>query len=443
MGSRRVEGWPSVQREEWSCSCSEHRLLPCSLVLEFSMETDLIASKERNFVPITKRLVFHIGGYDPITPPQGAYRRFLRELSRFERTWSVKASVGAPDVSTDEMKWTVTTTGPNWRVESNYHLVRWDDVIQAQSRQPLWRRLPLGILAFLDFVFAGALWGYFRTNWHYAVFFLYPFTLFFVLVVIALATGMLIGRADALIGSLTGLATFAVLLAGPWRWLHLAPLFDDWIFSRIYIRVGCPVLSRRLDRIAQQVIEAATKSSVEEILLVGHSLGAVLAVDLINKILALQPALGLGGRRVAFLTIGSSVLKIGLHRDASDFRAAVERVASAPGVFWGDYQARVDIMNFYGTDPMVEMALIPNGRPVVRLVEIGRMLEHAMYRQLRLRFFRLHCQFISGNDRRAEYDYFMLVCGPLAAEHQTLMPDGAQGAIGQDGTLLSHRGACQ
>jgi len=250
-------------------------------------------------------------------------------------------------------------------------------------------------------------------------------------VAFALAIGVVIGRADLLTGALTGLATFAMLLAGPWRWLHLAPLFDDWIFSSNYIHVGYPVLTHRLDRIAEQVIEAARQSSVDEILLVGHSLGAVLAADLVDKVLALQPALGLSGPRFAFLTVGSSVLKIGLHRNAHNFRAALERVARAPGVFWGDYQARVDVMNFPGIHPMAAMALTSNVGPVVRLVEMSRMLERAMYRQIRLRFFRLHCQFISGNDRRADYDYFMLVCGPLDAEYQTNMPDGAQTAIGK------------
>jgi hypothetical protein len=91
------------------------------------------------------------------------------------------------------------------------------------------------------------------------------------------------------------------------------------------------------------------------------------------------------------------------------------------------------------------MALTTNAGPVVRLVEIGRMLEHTMYRRIRLKFFRLHCQFISGNDRRAAYDYFMLVCGPLAAECQTILPDGAQALIGEDGALLepSHQETCQ
>jgi hypothetical protein len=234
-----------------------------------------------------------------------------------------------------------------------------------------------------------------------------------------------------------------MLLAGPVRWLHLAPLFDDWSFSRDYIRAGNSVLGQRLDRIATQIGEAARVSSVDEILVVGHSLGAVLAIDLIDKTLRLQPALGLGGPRVAFISIGSSILKIGLHRAASEFRAALARVATAPGVFWGDYQARVDIMNFYGTHPTAAMALKDGAMPVVRFVEIGRMLEHATYRKMRLRFFRLHCQFISGNDRRAEYDYFMLTCGPLTAECQTRNPDGAQGMIGGDGALIDYEGVCR
>ncbi|GAC1333757.1 MAG: hypothetical protein NVSMB20_06810 [Bradyrhizobium sp.] len=393
---------------------------------------------------VTRRLVYHIGGYDPITPPDDSHLRFLRELKRFERTWSVSASVASPVISPQQMAWTITAKGPNWQVENQFHLVRWDDIIQSGSRAPLWRRLPLGLLAFLDFVLGGALRGYFRTNWHYAVFFLYPFVLFGVFLAVAVAVGILAGRANAWTGAIAGLTAVAALLAGPWRWLHLAPLFDDWIFSRDYIRSGSSILGDRLGRIAEQIVEAAREQTVDEILVVGHSLGAVLAIDLIDKIVARQPALGVGRPRLALITIGSSILKIGLHRGARDFRAAVARVAAAPGVFWGDYQARVDIMNFYGTHPTAEMALAAGAGPVVRLVEIGRMLEHAIYRKMRLRFFRLHCQFISGNDRRAEYDYFMLVCGPLTAEYQTRNLDGAQGAIGQDGALVDrlHEGVC-
>jgi hypothetical protein len=43
------------------------------------------------------------------------------------------------------------------------------------------------------------------------------------------------------------------------------------------------------------------------------------------------------------------------------------------------------------------------------------MLEHAMYRRIRLNFYRLHCKFVSGNDKRA---------------------DGGLSIITEDGTLL-------
>src|SRR5258706_8177915 len=113
---------------------------------------------------VAKRLVFHLGGYDPITPYIVAQRRFVRELARFERTWSAKASMGALDENADQAKWSVITKGPNWQVESDYRLVRWDDVIEDFSGQTVWRRVPLGIIAFLDFIWSGALWGYLRTK---------------------------------------------------------------------------------------------------------------------------------------------------------------------------------------------------------------------------------------------------------------------------------------
>jgi hypothetical protein len=54
----------------------------------------------------------------------------------------------------------------------------------------------------------------------------------------------------------------------------------------------------------------------------------------------------------------------------------------------------------------------------------------------------LHCQFISGNDRRAPYDYFMLVCGPVSAKSQTLAADGAVSMIGEDGAVISAPPSC-
>jgi hypothetical protein len=388
---------------------------------------------------IARRLVYHIGGYDFTMPVDAVHRRFVRELRRFERTWSAKATASPPVIDADTATWDVVTTGPNWRVETRYRFVRWDDLIAAAGEQPFWRRVPLGLLAFLDFVAGGALWGYIRTNWRYALFFLYPYVLFAGLIAIAWFAGAFIAMATgfALIGIAAGFAAFLALLQWPGRWLLLPQLFDDWIFSRIYIRHGDPLLEQRLDRLAHQLIAAARAGEADEILLVGHSLGAVLAIDLLDRALRRDAAFGRNGAPVALLSVGSSILKIGLHRGARRFHVAVERVASAPGIFWAEYQALTDVMNFYKTDPVAEMGLTATAHPVVRIVRIKRMLDPAAYRRIRRNLFRVHCQFVSANDLRAAYDYFMLLCGPLSARQQAALPEGAASAIGADGELLT------
>jgi hypothetical protein len=385
-----------------------------------------------------KRLVFYIGGYDPVTP-EAAYRRFVRELRRFAGTWSVTAAASEQELRTDEAEWRVVASGPNWRVATEYRLVRWDDVIAAASRQPIWLRLPLGLVAFCDFVAAGAFWAYLRTNWRYAVFFLYPWLLFAVLAAVANVIGLLIVDAlrSPLVGIVVGALALLALAQWPGRPLYLSLLFDDWIFSRAYLRDGDPVLDARLERIAYEVSEAARDGVTDEIVIVGHSLGAVLAVDLLDRALKREPTLGRSGASIAFLSIGSSILKIGLHRRAARLRTALARVASAPGLFWAEYQALTDIMNFYKTDPMTALGLSAAVRPVVRIVRIREMLAPAAYRRIRHNFFRLHNQFVSANDRRTAYDYFMLLCGPLSVECQVRAPGGAVSAIGPDGTLLS------
>jgi hypothetical protein len=388
---------------------------------------------------VARRLVFHVGGYDPITSHASAQRRFVRELGRFEATWSVKTSIDSLQEGIDQTKWRVVTRGPNWHVETDYHIIRWDDVIENFGHQTFWRRIQLGVIAFVDFISAGAFWGYLRTSWYYAVFFLYPFVMFdtFIATAIGAAVFALVKIRSVLIAIAIGSFVLAALFLGPWRWLHLNTLFDDWIFARDYIRNGTTALEQRLDGIAGEMIVAARSANADEILVVGHSLGAVLAIDLLDRALQRDPMLGATGTPVTLLSIGSSILKIGLHRGAGRFRAAAERVARAPGIFWGDYQSRIDIMNFYNTNPMAEMSLTTKYGPVVRFIEFSRALERRVYRRIRFRFYRLHCQFISGNDKRDFYDYFMLVCGPISAKSQTLASEGALSMIGEDGTLIS------
>ena len=304
--------------------------------------------------------------------------------------------------------------------------------------RPTWWRLPIGLLAFIDFVVGGALWGYARTSWRYALFFLYPYLLLLMMVLISCYAGELAARATGsiAIGIAAAVLAFILLYLGTKRWTYISIALDDWIFSRRYIRGRDPELERRLDAVAEEIIAADRAGAVDEILLLGHSLGAVLAVDALDRALQRKPDLGSGGPRLALVTAGSSILKIGLHRAAGRLRDALVRVSRAPGLFWVDYQALADVMNFYRADPVRECGLQPTGRPIIRSVRIRHMLQPASYSRVRRNLYRVHCQFVSANASRAVYDYFMFVCGPVAAEQQARSPEGAASQIRDDGSLL-------
>src|SRR5260221_11802355 len=201
-------------------------------------------------------------------------------MAGFERTWSVKAAVDGLHDTADQMQWNVTTTGPNWLVETDYRLVRWHDVIEAFGRRSIGSRISVGILAFLDFVLAGTLWRYLLTNWRYAGFFLYPFVMFGLLIAAAFLIGVFAFKITGSIPIATGggLFGFAAVLAGPWGWLHLGGLFDGWVFFREYFRCGYLEIEQRLKRLAPERVARASTFAGGEILVHGTSLSSALGV---------------------------------------------------------------------------------------------------------------------------------------------------------------------
>jgi hypothetical protein len=58
---------------------------------------------------------------------------------------------------------------------------------------------------------------------------------------------------------------------------------------------------------------------------------------------------------------------------------------------------------------------------------------------MRFNFFRLHFQFIMANDRRAPYDYFMLVGGPVPVATWAADPFGVFTAFDAESALAEER----
>jgi hypothetical protein len=287
---------------------------------------------------------------------------------------------------------------------------------------------------------------YFKATWQYGIFFLFPFAslLVFGFVAVAIAhypaTALTSSSAVAAVYLVAlSAALFIALLFWPGQRWGVQHSLDDWIFSWDYLYGRRPDMEARLDRFAEALVARSHDATLDEIVIVGHSMGATLAVEMVARALAIDPNLGRHGPAICLLTVGSTIPKFTLHPAGERFRRHAEQIVAEPSIAWTEYQARSDLVSFYKFDP-VRLTPFPGdprrGKPLMRRVWLHEMLTPRTYWRIRLRFMRLHHQFVMANERRSTYDFFMLVCGPIPFACFTPAPTGAVGLIAADGALV-------
>jgi pimeloyl-ACP methyl ester carboxylesterase len=395
---------------------------------------------------IARRHVYHLAGYDPIDA-EAQHRRFGRQLDIFRRTWNVSASLSPleqPD-GRHAARWTVNAQGPDWQVEAVHEVWRWDDIVRADFLRPLPVRLGKAAVAYADFIATGTMFRYVMANQRYAIFFLFP-----LLALVLFAAGGwlgayvfvavlgLSGPIAVLAGIGSGIAVFLILLRWPGARWRVQQLLDDWIFARDYFYGRRPDAEARLDEFAEALVARVRAGGVDEIVIVGHSLGAMFALDVVVRALARDPDLGRHGVPVCVLTIGATIPKFALHPSAHRIRETIARVVAEPSVAWVEYQSRADTISFYRFDPVALKRIAGDrldGKPVIRRVQIHDMLTPESFARYRRNVLRLHYQSVMANERRAPYDYYLMVCGPVAFADWTMAPLGFLDFVTGEGTL--------
>ncbi len=391
---------------------------------------------------VRKRCFVQMTGYEPVEP-EHQHRRFIREMARFQKAWSVQGKVSPPTLSCGGAvsNWTIEAWGPNWHVVTDFHHFRWDDFVAADMAGSDWWRFPLGVATMFEFILTGTATRYFVLAWRYGAFFLYPLVYVFGMAWLAISATRFavihLGLPYHMV--LAPILWFAIFVALRWtfgRMVHIGYALDDWYFARDLVHRVRPALDARLERLAEELVRLVHQTDADEIVVDGHSLGAPLTVIVIDRAMQLDPQLGRSGKPLHLVSSGSSLLKVALHPAAGWLREAVGRVANAPAIYWVEYQALVDIINVYKVDPVVALGLPPAGKPIVKIIRIRHMVEEHTYRRFKLNFLRIHRQAVMGNERRYFYDYYMLCCGPIPLGARVEYPDEAVAAFAADGALI-------
>jgi hypothetical protein len=398
---------------------------------------------------VHKRHFFHAPGFDPYDAAS-QHRRFVREAARFQTTWNVSPAVSdLRDPSAGEGHWTITAAAPGWKVETRYEILDWHDIVRTELAGPATSRLWSGLVTFVDFIASGAVGRYFGANWRYGLFFFVPFLNVILFAAVAIILGWVAGAllgspalGSAWLGAVAGLvvavAAFWLLMRWPGERWRVSQGLADWIFARDYMLLRRRDVEARAEAFADRLIACVRRADADEIIVAGHSLGATIVVDMLARALARDPDLGRRGPKLGVLTIGATIPKLALHPGGGWVRDAARRIAAEPSLSWAEFQARDDVISFHKFHP-VELKRFNDvndaSPPVIRRVQIHEMLSEAAFRRYRFNFMRLHYQFVMANERRALYDYFMLICGPAPFWQTINQANGPVDLYAADGSL--------
>jgi hypothetical protein len=379
-------------------------------------------------VDIRRRLVIYVQGYDPRGLAE-YYRMFRREYRRTCELYGLTGKVGRAENDPERFitTWGLNTSGDGWDVDTRYMFLRWDDIIRKDFvRPPGWKIVQMYRAIGLSLI-SGVIPRILRAHWRFGLFVLYPAVLmtFWLLlgagagaavaaVLEALGAAPLIGRS---LGVVAGFGAYAALLRATERYTYLLYLCDDVSSTFQFAHRKRPDWEQRMQTFAGYVVEAVRNSDADEVVIVGHSSGSFLAADVLDRALALDPALGRRGPPVRLLTIGANLPIIGFHAKAQWFRDRLLRLALAPDIDWIDYQSRHDIMNFWPFDPITDHGIDPGPErrnPKVVSISFRDLWTPGNFGRRRWRFFRAHFQFLLANERPgAAYDYYLICCGPF------------------------------
>jgi hypothetical protein len=399
---------------------------------------------------IRRRHVIYVEGYDP-QGAKGYYRLFERGFARFLKLWPLRALLGPLVVESQNFaRWDVEANAQNWSVSTRYDFLRQEHIIRGNMAEPLWRQLPRAMGWAANYVLSGALWRVFRASGYFGSVLLYFQTMVLLWLGLSVAGGWFAGLAasrfagtplagNIVIGLGAALVIFVLLRRLALRWFVIQ-INNHWPHLCAFARGEPTCFDQPIEACAQRLLAAVRANEADEIVVIGHSGGGALAPAVLVRALQLDPDVGRRGPPVVLLTLGSIAPGAALHPRAEKLRSLFARMAVETSVRWIDCQTRLDVMNFWDFDP-VEGVGVDAGpercNPLVWNLRLRDMLNDEFINRNRLDFFRLHYQFIMANDKRAPYDFFLLVCGPLPVTVWAENPLATLARFASDGTLSS------
>ncbi|MBQ0959264.1 hypothetical protein KAK06_09915 [Ideonella sp. 4Y11] len=379
---------------------------------------------------VRRRLVCYLSGFDPQGPAH-YHQLYAQEAARQAAVSGHTLQVGRRQRTGEHVAaWEVDATIEGSAVQTRYEFLRWDDIVRAHWPRSRWALLRTTLWASWQCWRDGVMWYSWRRSWPAFLALAGP-GLAMLIWVLLLAV---VGAAGAIWWQIGG-----PVASGVWLLLALPALVAlgveaerrtqmAWLMRSLacLVRQGrgqTPDLEARLDLFAQHLAAALQRSEHDEVLLVGHSSGAMLAVSVAARALARLPVHC--GARLSLLTLGNCGATLSQQPAAQSYRDELVAVGSSSAVHWLDVSAPPDGCCYALVDPCEGLSLPPSAPGAKRLnPRFAQLFTPASYERIRHDKYRCHFQYLMASEVVGEYDFFAITAGPRSLQERFAHREG-------------------
>ena len=377
----------------------------------------MIAVTDHSFV--SKRHVFYLSGFDP----RGAsfYHRLYQEESRKQADLlGAEIKVGKRTHSQAYRNdWTVDAVWRNLQdveqsVHTDYCFLIWDDIVRQHWERSLPKLIIKSIPSYIGYIRSGA----FKTisQDYRGPFFsaLYPVIFLIILLMISVVLGVNSSNlsSTAVNTTLSFLVGFSMFIASFAAGLIMANKLGVFWLLRTYLFVyelglhDSSIISSRVHHFVEVIKAKQKHEPADEILIIGHSVGSIVAVHLMALMVNKYPYLS---SKVKLVTLGQCVpLQSGM-KQAKLLNTHLSLLKNQLAVHWSDFVARADSLAFVKTRPLET----DSNFHAVKIIRFFNAFHPKTYKIIKKNKLKLHFQYLMASEIIGDYDYFKLTAGVL------------------------------
>jgi hypothetical protein len=365
---------------------------------------------------IQKRELFYLPGYDPRGTryyynlykkgtAQEAQKGNIFQVSKRERTQNYLTS------------WKVQFE----QTETSYNFLEWDDIIRNRWTKNTFEIL-IDLLYIIQFyVFNGTIITYAKASPAQLIAAFYPvvyiFFSLFISMFISSQIFMQITHINIYFASFISILIMWFLLS---LTIKIGDKFAVFWLLRIYVFAvdytykENDELDMRLDIFADYIVKSLEKRDnhkIDEVIIVAHSVGTILVIPLLEKIL--KKIEYLDNHKIPVLTLGECIPIVSFLPEAKEFREKMKQVIQSNSFEWVDYTTPIDgacfpLLDFYKHS---NINVDEDKKPQYLSPRFHILFSNKEYKKIKRNRYLTHFIYLMSSEYDKGYNFFKITAG--------------------------------